>query len=130
MRPISPNILLVDDDAAVRASLAFSLGLEGFDVETFASAELLLERRGRLGLPAFACLVLDHRLPGMEGLALLEKLRGEGVGLPAVIITSTPARSIGDRAAAADAILIEKPLLCDALTAAIRSLLHIAPLAA
>ena len=125
-----PAIILVDDDPAVRESLAFSLGLEGFDVETFASAEMLLERRERRGLPAGACLVFDHRLPGMEGLALLELLRGEGVGLPAVIITSTPARAVADRAAAADAILIEKPLLCDSLTAAIRSLLHVPPLAA
>jgi FixJ family two-component response regulator len=127
---LRPTIILVDDDPAVRASLAFSLGLEGFGVEAFASAEALLERRAANPLPPGACLVLDLRLPGMDGLALLELLRVDGAGQPAVIITSNPARGLGDRIAAAGALLIEKPLLCDALTAAIRSLLHIPPLAA
>jgi FixJ family two-component response regulator len=125
-----PRIILVDDDPAIRASLAFSLGLEGFDVEAFASAEALLEWRAARPLAPESCLVLDLRLSGMDGLSLLELLRGEGEGQPAVIITSNPARALGDRAAAAGALLIEKPLLCDALTAAIRSLLRLPALAA
>ena len=56
-----PMLLLVDDDPAVRASLQFSLELEGFAVETFDSGETLVARNS----PArHDCLVLDYRLLG------------------------------------------------------------------
>ncbi len=122
-----PKVLLVDDDPAVRASLAFSLELEGFLIETFDCAEDLA---GRLALPGNSCLVLDYRLPGMDGLSLLALLRGRGVDLPAILITSAPTRSLRHRAREANAVVIEKPLLCDALTAAIRSGLSNMPEAA
>ncbi|MEA1015538.1 response regulator [Sphingosinicella sp. LY1275] len=113
-----PRILIVDDDAALRSALTFSLELEGFAVEAFESGEALVAR----GLvPDPGCLVLDYHLPGMDGLALLALLRARGVALPALIITSLPTRSLAARAAAAGAAIIEKPLLCDALAAAIRA---------
>lgn len=115
--PSRPKIFLVDDDPAVRASLAFSLELEGFLIETFDCAEDLA---GRNEFPATGCLVLDYRLPGMDGLSLLNMLRSRGVDLPAVLITSSPTRAVRNRAAAAGAVIVEKPLLCDALTAAVR----------
>jgi two-component system response regulator FixJ len=116
--PDSPRILLVDDDPGIRASLKFSLELEGFAVEAFASGEALAH------LPDFpdaSCLVLDHRLPGMDGLTLLALLRRRGVTQPAVLITGLGSRAIRERAAEAGVMVIEKPLLCDALTAAIRT---------
>lgn len=113
-----PRILIVDDDAALRSALTFSLELEGFAVETFESGEALVARGSA---PDRGCLVLDYHLPGMDGLALLDLLRGRGVALPALIITSLPTRSLAARAAAAGAAIIEKPLLCDALAAAIRA---------
>ena len=113
-----PRILIVDDDAALRSALTFSLELEGFAVETFESGEALVARGP---VPDPGCLVLDYHLPGMDGLALLALLRARGVALPALIITSLPTRSLAARAAAAGAAIIEKPLLCDALAAAIRA---------
>ena len=118
MKP-AHRILLVDDDPAIRASLRFSLELEGYEVATFAAAEELLASPH---IPDSDCLVLDYRLPGMDGLELLELLRRRGVTLPAVLITTTPSRRVRARAAGQNAMLIEKPLLCDALTAAIREL--------
>jgi FixJ family two-component response regulator len=118
--PSRPKILLVDDDPAVRASLAFSLELEGFLIETFDCAE---ELAGRSDLPGHACLVLDYRLPGMDGLTLLKALRRRGIDLPAILITSAPSRGLRSRAAEAGAEVVEKPLLCDALTAAVRAAL-------
>jgi len=118
MKP-APRIMLVDDDPAVRASLRFSLELEGFDVATFASAEDFLASSHIVGSD---CLVLDYHLPGIDGIELLELLRQRGVTLPAILITTTPSRRVRARAAALDAPLIEKPLLCDGLTAAIRDL--------
>lgn len=118
MKP-THRILLVDDDAAVRASLRFSLELEGYEVATFATAEDLLASPD---IAAVDCLVLDYRLPGMDGLELLGLLRQRGVTLPAVLITTTPSRRVRARAAEQGVRLIEKPLLCDGLTAAIRDL--------
>ncbi len=114
--PNRPKILLVDDDPAVRAALAFSLELEGFLIETFHCGEDL---EGKTDFPESGCLVLDYRLPGMDGLSLLKALRGRGVDLPAVLITSAPGRDVRNRAAEAGAFIVEKPLLCDALTAAV-----------
>jgi FixJ family two-component response regulator len=118
----APRILLVDDDPAVRSALAFSLELEGFAVEAFGSGAELL---ARAPLPETGCFVLDHRLHGIDGLELLASLRGHGVVLPAVIVTSNPTRSLRERIARAGAALVEKPLLGDALTAEVRRALNI-----
>ena len=115
-----PLLLLVEDDPSVCASLQFSLELEGFIVKSFDSGETLMDQTD---LQNASCLVLDYRLPGIDGLSLLQALRERGESCPAVIITSNPTRSIRQRTANAGAILIEKPLLSDALTAAIRSLI-------
>ena len=116
----APLLLLVDDDPSVRASLTFSLELEGFAVQSFDSGESLIDRAD-LSQPS--CLVLDYQLPGVDGLSLLHALRDRGESCPAVIITSNPTRRIRQRASNAGAALIEKPLLTDGLTAAIRSLI-------
>ena len=116
----SPMLLLVDDDPAVRASLIFSLELEGFAVDAFDSGETVVARNG---LARHACLVLDYRLPGIDGLSLLNLLRERGETCPAVIITSNPTRAMCQRTIDAGAVLIEKPLLSDSLTTAIRRLI-------
>ena len=117
----SPLLLLVDDDPAVRASLIFSLELEGFAVDAFESGEAVA---ARTTLARHACLVLDYRLPGIDGLSLLTLLRERGETCPAIIITSNPTRAMRQRTTEAGAVLIEKPLLSDSLTTAIRQLIH------
>ena len=116
----SPLLLLVDDDPAVLASLQFSLELEGFAVDAFESGEAVVARSK---LARHACLVLDYRLPGIDGLSLLNLLRERGETCPAVIITSNPTRAMRQRTTDASAVLIEKPLLSDSLTTAIRLLI-------
>jgi len=113
----APLLVLVDDDPAVVASLIFSLELEGFAVEAFDSGEMLVAQ-ATLANPA--CLVIDYRLADIDGLSLLRMLRERGETCPAVIITTNPTRSVRQRTADAGAMLIEKPLLGDGLTAAIR----------
>ena len=117
----APMLLLVDDDPAVRTSLQFSLELEGFAVEAFDSGETLL---AKVSLAVPSCLVLDYRLPGADGLSLLQALRERGETCPAVIITSNPTRSVRQRTTDAGAVLIEKPLLSNGLTAAIQKLIN------
>ncbi len=116
-----PMLLLVDDDPAVLASLQFSLELEGFAVDAFESGETVM---ARTKLARHACLVLDFRLPGIDGLSLLTLLRERGETCPAVIITSNPTRAMRQRTTESGAVLIEKPLLSDSLTTAIRELIH------
>lgn len=116
---VPPRVLLVDDDPAVCAALKFAFELEGFVVEDFATAEAFVEQAR---LSPNSCLVIDYRLPGMNGLALLALLRARGVLLPAIIITSNPSKAIQRAVADANATLVEKPLLCDALSASIRAL--------
>lgn len=115
----APVLHVVDDDPAVLASLTFSLELEGFEVESFESGETLIARTGS---EKPACLVIDYRLPGIDGLSLLRRLRERGEVCPAVIITSNPSRAVRQRTTDSGAVLIEKPLLTDCLTAAIRQL--------
>jgi len=118
--PATPVIVIVDDDPAVRGSLAFSLQTEGFAVRSYASgAELLKE------VPPVAktgCLVIDYQLPGMNGLDLLAELRRRHV---TILITTHPSAAVRGRAAATGTILIEKPLLGDTLFLEIRAALTI-----
>lgn len=85
MRAERLTVFVVDDDAAVRDSLALMLGLEGYRTAVFADAEAFLS--------AFqedwsGCVVADVRLPGSSGVELQEKLRKRGIALPFVIITA------------------------------------------
>ena len=115
-----PPVILVDDDPAVTHAMHFSFDLEGLDVRSFRDGESLLAVDD---LPEKGCLILDHNLPGMDGLALLDRLRATGVKLPAILITTNPRAALRNRAAAAGVLIIEKPLLTDALLTAVRKAL-------
>lgn len=119
-----PRVLLVDDDAALRTALSFSLELEGFQVDTLESGEALLLR----SLPTEnACLVCDQNLPGVSGLEAIRQLRARGVVLPALLITSHPGPSVRAQAAAQGVVIVEKPLLGDQLRAQIEAALGLSP---
>ena len=114
-----PVVVIVDDDPDVLGSLKFSFEVEGFAVRAHHSAEALLDS----DLPSKnACLVLDHKLPGMDGLELLRRLRSRGDALPAILIT-TPDAETKRRAALAGVSIVEKPLLCATLVDQVRALI-------
>ncbi len=77
-------VYLVDDDAAVRAALSLLLSTVGIDVRAFAGPEDFLQ-----ALPALdpGCLILDIRMPAISGLKLQERLAGQGVAWPTVVIS-------------------------------------------
>lgn len=112
-----PVVVLVDDDPAVAHALSFSFGLEGFEVRAYRECEVLLAAGD---LPEQGCLVLNHHLPGLDGLNLLARLRAASVAMPAILVATNPRRSLRLRAAAAGAPIVEKPLLTDALLTAVR----------
>lgn len=120
IRAPRPAVILVDDDPAVTHAMQFSFDLEGLDVRSFQDGESLLAVDD---LPEKGCLILDHNLPGMDGLALLDRLRAADIRLPAILITTNPRVALRNRAAAAGVPIIEKPLLTDALLTAVRTAL-------
>jgi len=77
-------VFVLDDDASVRRGLGRLLTSAGYRAESFASPSEFLARRPHDGP---ACLVLDLRMPGMNGLELQERLDGSGRPVPIVFIT-------------------------------------------
>lgn len=113
-------VLVVDDDDAVRRALAFSLRLEGLTVEAHESGDRLLSAVP----PAVGCLVVDYRMPGMDGVTLVERLRAADRGLPAILIASKLDAGLLARASAAGIdLVLEKPLEDAALIDGIKAAL-------
>lgn len=118
-RPAPLTVFLVDDDASVRDSVSLLLGLHGHAVSVFASAEDFLAA----ARPEWAgCAILDIRMPGMDGIALLAAMRERGIALPAVVVTAHGDVATARAAFKGDALdFLEKPFEEAALLAAIDS---------
>ena len=114
------TVIIVDDDPAVLNSLQFALEIEDFVVLVYATGEEFLEAE----IPAKGCLVLDYNMPGLNGLQLLDRMRARGHDLLAILITSNPSPITRQRAALAGVVIIEKPLLGNTLSDAIRESLE------
>jgi two-component system response regulator FixJ len=84
MSKINPTVFVVDDDPSIRKSLDRLIKSAGLDVETFATAHEFLERHSHRGP---ACLVLDVKMPGINGLELQEKLLSQEYAMPMIFIT-------------------------------------------
>jgi FixJ family two-component response regulator len=80
----SPTVFIIDDDAAVRASIQGLLKSVGLRSESFANPDDFLRRRRSDGP---SCLVLDVRLPGVSGLDFQNKLRDADFHIPIIFIT-------------------------------------------
>jgi two-component system response regulator FixJ len=109
---------VVDDEEAVRKSLAFLLTMVGFTVRVHESATSFLASAQTIGK---ACLVTDLRMPDMSGVELLEKLHETGALIPAVVITGhgdVPMAVAAMKAGAID--FIEKPFEDEVLIEAIK----------
>ena len=78
------TVFVVDDDPAIRDSLALLLSLRGYRTSLFASAEDFL---GAVDQSWSGCVMADLRLPGMGGLELLTELQRRELDLPVVVIT-------------------------------------------
>lgn len=102
-----PLVHLVDDDDAIRRSVGFMLKTAGLQVQTYESGVELLKSAGELEP---GCILLDIRMPGMDGLETQKALQERGVTLPVIIMTGHGDVSLAVtamRAGAAD--FIEKP---------------------
>jgi FixJ family two-component response regulator len=112
-------VSILDDDESVGRSVGNLLSSVGFAVAVFDSAESFLNS----GRPAnTSCLVLDLQMPGMNGLALLERLNKTGRYIPAVILTAHGDDEVRKRATRAGAVaFLDKPFVSAELIEAIRS---------
>ena len=112
-----PFVHLVDDEDAIRRSVGFMLKTAGFVVRPFATGVELL-RQARSLEPG--CILLDIRMPEMDGLEVLSALNDRGFALPVVIMTGHGDISLAVRAMKAGAVdFIEKPFEKSVLLAAL-----------
>lgn len=113
---------LVDDDAAVRRSVGFMLKTSGHQVQPYESGMDLLKNATHL---EEGCILLDIRMPGMDGLEVQQALLDKGVGLPIVIMTGHGDVGLAVKAMKAGAVdFIEKPFEKDALIGALEEGFH------
>ena len=116
---VTPIVFVVDDDISVRESLESLLRSEGWQPETFASAQEFLDRPQAL-VPG--CLVLDISLPGLNGLELQERLSAAGTSMPIIFITGHRDVPMTVKAMKAGAVeFLTKPFSDDVLLRAIRA---------
>ena len=119
--PRAPLIAIVDDDDALRHSLDDLLQSVGFRVQGFASAEAFLRTQHA---PETACLILDVRLPGMNGLELQRQLVAAHWAIPIIFITAHADDDVRARALAAGAVaFLYKPCREEDLLRAIEAAL-------
>jgi FixJ family two-component response regulator len=117
MPQTTPIVFIVDDDVSVRESLDSLIRFEGWQPETFATAEAFLSRP-RADAPS--CLVLDVGLPDLNGLDLQKRLSGR-IDMPIIFITGYGDVPMTVRAMKAGAVeFLTKPFADDVLLNAIR----------
>ena len=120
---LTPLIHLVDDDAAVREALARLIGTVGLRVSGWADPQAFLDGFDR---EAIGAIVLDLRMPGIGGLAVLERLVASGVDQPVIVLTGHGTVELCRRAFKSGAAeFLEKPVdderLLEALQQAVRA---------
>lgn len=110
---------IIDDEDAIRRSASFMLKTSGFAVETWANGIAFLKEARRA---ADGCILLDVRMPEMDGITVQQALADKGVTMPVIILTGHGDVSLAVRAMKAGAVdFLEKPFEKAALLAAIEA---------
>ena len=116
---LSPTIHLIDDDQAVRESLALLIGTVGLRVQPWGDPQAFLNDFDR---EAIGAIVLDVRMPGISGLAVLDTLVMQGVDQPVIMLTGHGTVDMCRRAFKAGAAeFLEKPVNDEALLEALQN---------
>lgn len=118
-----PSIVhVVDDDLAVRQSLAFLLASDGLPVRLHASADAFL---ANVAEPPEGCIVTDVRMPGTDGIEFLRRLKAKGFSAPVIVMTGHADVPLAVEAMKEGAIdFVEKPFSDDQFLAIIRRALE------
>jgi FixJ family two-component response regulator len=115
-------VFVVDDDISVRESLELLIGHEGWQPETFASAQEFLDHPR---VPVPSCLILDISLPGLNGLELQKRIAMERTDMPIIFVTGhgdVPKTVQAMKAGAVE--FLTKPFSDEVLLSAIRQALE------
>lgn len=113
------KVFIVDDESAIRDSLALMIEQDDFEVETFESAEAFLEASAK---SMTGCAIVDVRMPGMDGMQLQEEMQRRGLHLPVIFLTGHGDIPMSVRAIKAGAVdFLTKPVTRDKLLACINS---------
>ena len=116
------KVYVIDDDAAMRDSLSFLLDSSGFDVSLFEHAQAFLDCLPTL---AFGCIVSDVRMPGIDGIELLKRLKAANSSFPILIMTGHGDVPLAVEAMKLGAVdFLEKPFEDERLVGMIESAIH------
>lgn len=119
--PGSSVVHVIDDDEALRESLAFLLGTARLPVRTYESATAFLDALARAEP---GCIITDVRMPGISGVELLRRLKSLEAPFPVIVITGHGDVPLAVEAMKLGAVdFLEKPFEDDALVAAVQSAL-------
>src|SRR6202158_106554 len=119
--PGSAVVHIIDDDEALRESLAFLLGTARLEVRAYESATAFLDALARAEP---GCIITDVRMPGISGVELLRRLKSLEAAFPVIVITGHGDVPLAVEAMKLGAVdFLEKPFEDDALLAAVRSAL-------
>ena len=117
--PSKGKVYVIDDDEAMRDSLNFLLASTGFDVVLFESAQIFLDALPDL---AFGCVLSDVRMPGIDGIELLKRMKARNSPLTIVIMTGHGDIPLAVEAMKLGAVdFLEKPFDDDRLVAMIET---------
>lgn len=125
MAPVTIHV--IDDDEAMRQSLAFLLESAGFSVSTYESALAFLALSD---VAESAVVVTDVRMPDVSGLELVQRMRARGMTHPVIMVTGHGDGALGAEALKWGALeVLEKPFGDEALLSAIRVAIQDGPTA-
>lgn len=113
-----PLVLVVEDDLGVRQLLETVLGGEGFAVQTAGDGQ---EGLSRLESEEPAALVLDVRMPDLDGIAVLDDVLAKRVALPVIVVTGAHDEADASRRRLGAENVFDKPFDVDALVARVRA---------
>ncbi|MCX5571110.1 MULTISPECIES: response regulator FixJ [Kaistia] len=115
------RVHVIDDDDAARDSLAFLFESAGIAVETYASGAAFLAAAPTL---ADGCIVTDVRMPEINGIELLKRLKAQAIALPVIVITGHADIALAVEAMKSGAVdFMEKPFDDEAMLRAVRAAL-------
>ena len=120
--PRKPSIVIVEDDASLLGALVVALEADGFVVHAYGRAAPLLSA------PVHAdCMIIDLKLPDVDGLTLIKRLRNWGVRAAAILTTTNPNDRTRRWAADMGVEIVEKPLITGELRRRIEALVAASP---
>jgi two-component system response regulator FixJ len=119
-----PEVFVIEDDASMRAALRGILEAHGYATRVYAGASEFLKEIPKP--PAVGCLLVDMRMPQMDGMALLDEVRSRGWSLPLIFLTGYGTVATAVKAIKGGALeFLEKPTDADALVKAVTHALEV-----